>query len=74
MENEGYQNVSSDWGSGLEELININSASQKELETLWGIGPVYVQKITEQRHYSSVEDLITKKIIKQNVYEKINIY
>ena len=58
-------------GSGGSDLININLASQKELETLPGIGPVYAQNIIEQRPYSSVEELLTKKIIKQNVYDRV---
>lgn len=53
-----------------EGLININTATQKELETLWGIGPVYAQNIIEQRPYSSVEELLSKKVVKQNVYER----
>ena len=56
---------------GDTKLININAASQSELETLWGIGPVTAQNIIEQRPYSSVEELLSKKIIKQNVYDKI---
>ncbi|EKD62691.1 MAG: hypothetical protein ACD_52C00088G0002 [uncultured bacterium] len=55
----------------LDNLININTASQSELESLWGIGPVYAQNIIEQRPYSSVEELLTKKIIKQNVYDRV---
>lgn len=51
-------------------LININTATQKELESLWGIGPVYAQNIIEQRPYSSVEELLTKKVIRKNIYEK----
>ncbi|MGD8744060.1 MAG: helix-hairpin-helix domain-containing protein [Candidatus Woesebacteria bacterium] len=53
-----------------KELININTASQKQLESLWGIGPVYAQNIIEQRPYSSVEELLSKGVIKSNVYEK----
>lgn len=52
-------------------LININTASQSELEKLVGIGPVYAQKIIEQRPYSSLEELVTKNIIPQKTYEKI---
>ncbi len=63
----GYQTISSSQGSG---LVNINSTSQKELESLWGIGPVTAQNIIEQRPYSSVEELLTKKILKSNVYER----
>ena len=59
-------------------LININTASQSELETLWGIGPVYAQNIIEQRPYSSVEELLSKGVIKQNVYDrnkdKVTVY
>lgn len=71
----GYQTVSSSQGSG---LVNINATSQKELESLWGIGPVTAQNIIEQRPYSSVEELLTKKILKSNVYErnkdKLSVY
>jgi DNA uptake protein ComE-like DNA-binding protein len=49
--------------------VNINSASQSALEDLWGIGPVYAQKIIENRPYSNVEELITRGILKNNVYE-----
>jgi len=71
----GESSTSSDGGTGVlggeSGLVNINSASQKELESLWGIGPVYAQNIIEQRPYSSVEELLSKKILKENVYERI---
>jgi len=71
----GYQTISSSQGSG---LVNVNAAGQKELESLWGIGPVTAQNIIEQRPYSSVEELLTKKILKSNVYErnkdKLSVY
>ena len=58
-------------GSGGSNLININLASQKELETLPGIGPVYAQNIIEHRPYSNVEELSTKGALKKSTYEKI---
>ena len=65
--------VSSGSGGGLpansEGVININTASQKELESLPGIGPVTAQNMIEHRPYSSVEELLQKKILKTNVYE-----
>ena len=74
----GYQSTSSVGGSSLSGIVNINAASQKELESLWGIGPVTAQNIIEQRPYSSVEELLNKKILKTNVYEtnkdKLSIY
>ena len=62
-----YQSQSTIQGSG---LININTASQEELESLWGIGPVYAQNIIEQRPYSNIEELLTKKVIRSDIYEK----
>ena len=62
-----YQSQSTIQGSG---LIDINTASQEELESLWGIGPVYAQNIIEQRPYSNVEELLTKKVIRSDIYEK----
>lgn len=74
----GYQSTSLVGGSSLTEMVNINAASQKELELLWGIGPVTAQNIIEQRPYSSVEELLNKKILKTNVYErnkeKLSVY
>lgn len=58
-------------GSGIGGLVNINLVSQKELEALPGIGPVYAQSIIEHRPYSSVEELLSKGALKKNVYEKI---
>lgn len=54
-------------GSG----INVNTAGQKELEALPGIGPVYAQNIIEHRPYSNVEELLSKGALKRNVYEKV---
>ncbi len=74
----GYQSVSSVGGSGFTKTVNVNTASQKELESLWGIGPVTAQNIIEQRPYSTVEELLNNKILKTNVYEtnkdKLSVY
>jgi len=51
--------------------ININIASEKELDSLWGVGEVTIKKIIEGRPYQKPEDLLNKKIIKSNVWEKI---
>lgn len=55
----------------VENVVNINTSTQKELEDLWGIGPVTAQNIIEQRPYSNTEELQSKKVIKSNVYERI---
>jgi competence protein ComEA len=64
------QSVSSTFKAENGELININTASASELESLWGIGPVYAQNIIEHRPYSKVEELLEKKVLKENVYER----
>jgi competence protein ComEA len=51
--------------------VNINSASASELDSLWGIGEKRAAEIVDNRPYSSIEELLTRKIIPSNVYEKI---
>lgn len=69
-------NGSADYGqvSGVSTVaskININTASQSELEALSGVGPVTASKIISTRPYSSVEELFSKKAVGKAVYEKI---
>lgn len=52
-------------------LININSASQAQLEALPGVGPVTAGKIIEGRPYQTLEELKTKKIVGNALYDKI---
>lgn len=52
-------------------LVNINSASQAQLESLPAIGPVTAQKIIASRPYSTSEDLLTKKVVGSSTFEKI---
>jgi len=51
--------------------IDINKASSSQLDALWGIGQKRAEDIIENRPYQSVEELLTKKIIPQNVFEEI---
>lgn len=52
-------------------LININTASEGELDSLPGIGPVIASKIINGRPYSSINDLLDKKVVTSKVFEKI---
>lgn len=54
-----------------EGLININDASQSELEELPGIGEVTAGKIINGRPYSDINQLLEKKVVGQSVFEKI---
>lgn len=58
-------------GNAMSLLVNINTASQAELETLSGIGPVTAEKIISHRPYSTITDLLVKKVVGQATFEKI---
>lgn len=70
-EDEVDQTISEANFEKTEEKVNINNCNQESLEKLWGIGPVYAQNIIEHRPYSTIEEVLEKKIIKKNVYERI---
>jgi DNA uptake protein ComE-like DNA-binding protein len=53
------------------EPMDINSASEKELATLKGIGDVRAAAIVKGRPYKGKDDLVKKKIIPQSVYNDI---
>jgi len=53
------------------EMVDINTASLAQLDTLVGIGPVYAQRIIDGRPYSSVDDLIRVNGIGEKTLQKI---
>ena len=59
-------------------LVNINTATQSELETLNGIGPAIAEKIIEYREkngkFKSIEDIKNVGGIGKNKYENIKDY
>jgi competence protein ComEA len=57
--------------SASQPFVNINTASTKELDSLSGIGEVTANKIIAGRPYQTLEELVTRKILSQSVFEKI---
>ncbi len=53
------------------EPMDINSASEKDLATLKGIGEVHAKAIVKGRPYKGKDDLVTRKIVTQKVYDDI---
>ena len=55
----------------MSEPMDINSASEKELATLKGIGDVRAAAIVKGRPYKGKDDLVKKKIVPKKVYDEI---
>ncbi len=52
-------------------LVDINSASQQQLDDLPGIGKARADAIVKNRPYKGKDDLLSRHIIPQNVYNGI---
>ncbi len=66
----GVYGVSNEGMSQEAGSLSVNTASQKELETLDGIGQSYAQKIIDHRPYSAIEELVTKGALTQKLLDK----
>lgn len=53
------------------EKIHINSGSISELDTLSGVGQVTAQKIIDARPYGRIDELVTRKVVSQKVFDSI---
>lgn len=66
--------VASQTTKGGGKKININSAPQKDLETLPGIGPSTAKRIIEKRPFAKPEDLMKVDRIGKKSFEKLKDY
>ena len=60
--------------TGLSEdqsLISLNNATIEELDQLPGIGQVTASKILNGRPFTTIEDLLIRKIVNKGVFEKM---
>lgn len=53
------------------DLLDINSATESQLSTLPGIAKARSEAIIKGRPYKGKDELLTKKILPQNVYDGI---
>jgi competence protein ComEA len=61
------------WADG-ELIVNVNTATEKQLRTLPGIDQVIAERIVSKRPFKRVNDLIRVEGIGPKVLEKIRPY
>jgi DNA uptake protein ComE-like DNA-binding protein len=59
------------WKNGPHALLDVNHASETELASLPGISRAHARRIIAARPYASKNDLLTKRVVSESVYEKI---
>ena len=61
-------------GAGGDGLVNLNTATPEQLDTLPGIGPVTVQKIVAARQkqpFATLEELVERKVLNNGQLDKV---
>ncbi len=58
-------------GESAGPVMNINTASTTDLESLPGVGAVTANNIIESRPFAQIDELISRKIVGEATFEKI---
>lgn len=51
--------------------LDINTATEAQLKAIPGIGDVYAKRIVSNRPYTSKDQLVSKGVLPQGVYNKV---
>lgn len=70
-EEEGMKELRTQLSAPQDELVNLNTASAHDLQSISGIGPVLASRIIAQRPYKSLDDLLQVPGISHNLMEKL---
>lgn len=54
-----------------ERIVDVNTASRADLESLPGVTPATARRIAENRPYNSPRDLVRKRVISETEYDRI---
>lgn len=68
---DGVQKAPATGAAKQADLIDINSATEAQLSTLPGIAKARSEAIIKGRPYRGKDELVSKKIVPQNVYDGI---
>lgn len=52
------------------KVVNVNTATAAELDTLWGVGPARAAAVIQNRPYSTLDELVTKGGLTKQILEK----
>jgi DNA uptake protein ComE-like DNA-binding protein len=70
--NDVAQGVRDGMHNGHGGPVNVNAASRADLESLPGVTPATADRIADNRPYSTPYDMVRKRVISQNEFNRIS--